>query len=130
VTTAHVKLAKHKIAEQFAGHVAAKVYNHAAVLASSLCRSGAFAGKDARRKRTGRPRGIPSKFFHSPPPLRMAQRAERYTIHRSLDRWHLRAAGRKRKRALGGTLPGSPTRAGLRILRRDGADVSAAGRLL
>jgi len=81
VTTAHVKLAKQQIAEHFAGHVDAKVYNHAAVLAFSLSRSGAFAGIDARRKRTGRPRGFLSSFFHSPPlwGWRSAQKGTQFT---------------------------------------------------
>jgi len=107
VTTAHVNRAKQQIAEQFAGHVDTKVYNHAAVLASSFCRGRACAGKDARRKRTGRPREFSIRFFPQPSTSGMAKRTERYTIHRSLDRWHPRAAGRKRKRGLGGRPPGA-----------------------
>ena len=46
-------------------------------------------------------------FFPQPSTLGMAKRTERHTIHRSLDRWHLRAAGQERKQALGGTPPGA-----------------------
>ena len=111
MTTAHVNRAKQQIAEQFAGHVDTKVYNHAAVLASSFCRGRAYAGKDARRKRTGRPRNFSIRFFPQPCTSRMAKRTERHTIHRSLDRWHLRAAGQKRKQAFGGTLESDGCRA-------------------
>jgi hypothetical protein len=67
VTTAQANQAKQQIAAQFPGHVGAKVYNQVAVLASSLFRGRAFAGIDARRKRTGRPQ-ISISLFHSPSP--------------------------------------------------------------
>ena len=84
VTTAQANEAKQQIAALFPGHVSAKVYNQVAVLASSLFRGRAFAGIDARRKRTGRPQDF-NQPFPQPFARRMAERTKRYTIMGSLD---------------------------------------------
>ena len=119
VTTAHVNRAKQQIAEQFAGHVDTKVYNHAAVLASSFCRGRAFAGKDARRKRTGRPREFFHRVFSTALHLgdgEAHRKAHNSPVARSV------ASPRRGSRAQTGSrwyASGSPTGAGRPTLRRD-----------